>query len=148
MEDVNQRISEILSDPQSMQQIQSLMSSLGMNSDNQASAQPAGEGATGGMPDLSMLSGLLGSLNGQSALPAATGGAADDTAAQMAMAVSRMAPLMQKMKDDDDSTRLLKALRPLLSMEKQAKLDESLKIMQLMRMMPLMKNSGLLSGIL
>ncbi|WP_099204922.1 hypothetical protein [Scatolibacter rhodanostii] len=156
MDDISGRLSEILSDPQSMQQIQSLMSSLGQSGAT-AADQPAGEGSytgtSGGMPDMSVLSSLLSSMNGQqaNALPGVasqTGDAGMADASQMMATVSQLAPLMQKMREDDDSSRLLRSLRPLLSADRQQKLDESLKIMQLMRLMPMMKNSGFLSGLL
>lgn len=154
MDDINDRLSEILSNPDSMRQIQSLMSSLGTGTAGAAPAQPAGEGAypatgTGGLPDMSMLSNLLNSMGGSAQqTPPATGTNSDADGAQVMAAISQMAPLMQKMREDDDSTRLLRALRPMLSHEKQTKLDESLKIMQLLRLMPMMKNSGILSGLL
>lgn len=155
MDDISAKLNEILSNPQSMQQIQSMMSSLG-GSESTATqtpqpAQVAQQAQGGGLPDMSMLSSLLGSMGSQQgAVSTQTEEVADSgfDAAQMMSAVSKMAPLMGKMKEEDDSTRLLRSLRPLLSNERQQKLDESLKIMQLMRLMPMMKNSGFLSGLL
>ena len=42
-----------------------------------------------------------------------------------------------------DSTRLLRALRPMLSERRRQKLDQALKLLQFMRVLPLLKSSGL-----
>lgn len=192
MDDISAKLNEILSDPQSMQQIQNIMGSLGMNQEqnsggNNAIPQPATGGMpdlsalngilgsmggtgqnqsggasvpnTGGMPDLSALSGLLGSMGGMGgntntapasapAAPSPMGG--DDAAntAQMMATISRIAPMLRKANEEDDSTRFLRALRPLLGEARRKKLDESIKMMQMMRMLPLLKSSGVLSGLL
>ena len=52
------------------------------------------------------------------------------------------------MNQEDDATRLLRALRPLLSQARQKKVDEALKILQMLRLLPLLKESGVLSGLL
>ncbi len=62
--------------------------------------------------------------------------------------VTRLAPMLSAVRQEDDSTRLLRALRPLLGEERQKKLDEAIRILQMMRMLPLLRQSGLLSGIL
>ncbi len=58
--------------------------------------------------------------------------------------VMKIAPLLSNMKQEDDSTRFLRALRPLLSSGRQTKLDEAEKILQLMRMLPLLRSQGIL----
>ncbi len=57
--------------------------------------------------------------------------------------------LMQKMKGfqpDDDNTRFLLALRPLLGEEKQNKIDRAVKVLRLLNLLPLISESGLLGG--
>lgn len=49
---------------------------------------------------------------------------------------------------DDQRTALLKALKPMLSEERQQKADEAIKILKIIRLIPLLRESGLLSGIL
>ncbi len=56
--------------------------------------------------------------------------------------------LMGKMREDNDSIRLLKALRPLLSPSRQQKLDGAVKINRLFSLLPLLKESDLLSRLL
>jgi hypothetical protein len=46
-------------------------------------------------------------------------------------------------KGDDDETRLLLALRPFLSEERQKKLDESIKILKIIKLFPLLSKSGI-----
>jgi hypothetical protein len=65
----------------------------------------------------------------------------DSDALQM---ITKVAPLLSSFRQEDDSTRFLRALRPLLGEDRQKKLDEAVKILQMMRMLPLLKNSGIL----
>lgn len=52
------------------------------------------------------------------------------------------------MSGDDQRTALLKALKPMLSEERQQKADEAIKIMKIIRLIPLLRESGLLGGLL
>ena len=61
----------------------------------------------------------------------------------MMNALARFAPMMSRFSEDDDVSRLLNALRPFLSEEKQLKLDKATRLMKLVRMIPLIKDSGL-----
>ena len=58
-------------------------------------------------------------------------------------AITRLAPVMGSFSEDDDVSRLLGALRPFLSEEKQQKLDRAQRLMKLVRIIPLIKDSGL-----
>lgn len=156
MDDLSQQISQILSDPASMQQLQSVISSLGItppaeNSSPPSPANQPADQAAGTGPDLSALAGALNALGGlgagqkdqqQSAL-AGLGGSP-----QMLSMVTKLAPLLGQINQEDDSTRLLRALRPLLGPERQKKVDEAMKILQMMRLLPLLKESGVFSGLL
>ena len=153
MEDLSQQISQILSDPASMQQLQNVISSLGAtppagNNISQPAPAPSQQPAANG-PDLSALAGALGALGGgqqaNNAL-ASLGGLGDN--AQMLGMVGKLAPLLGQAGREDDSTRLLRALRPLLGAERQKKVDEALRILQMMRLLPLLKESGVFSGLL
>ena len=62
--------------------------------------------------------------------------------------LSALGPLLAMGQQEDDSTRLLMALRPMLSAEKQDKLDKALKMLKLMRMIPFIKDSGILSSLI
>ncbi len=58
--------------------------------------------------------------------------------------VMKMVPLLSSINKDDDSTRLLHALKPFLASERKKKLDEAIKMMQLLKLLPLIKGSGIL----
>lgn len=158
MEDLSQQISNILSDPNSMQQIQNMISSLGLGDSGQQKQQaPASQPAAGNTntPDLSALAGVLGSLgnqqgNSQQSQPQSALANLGDLGnnAQMLGMLTKLAPLLSQVNQEDDSTRLLHALRPLLGAERQKKVDEALRILQMMRLLPLLKESGVFSGLL
>lgn len=160
MEDLNQQINQILSDPQSMQQIQSMMNALGLNG-AQNTAETAPPQAPAPAPrspglDPAALAGMLSSLGlggGTQSQPAPApdlglSGALGGLTPQMLQTVTKIAPLLSQVNREDESTQLLRALRPLLGPARQKKLDEAIKILQMMRLLPLLKDSGLFSGLL
>lgn len=174
MDDLAQQLNQILSDPQSMQQIQGIMNSLGMNGGekqegNGASSAPSSppgpsapnrqqnQPASGGL-DPSALTGVLNALgmggnqntpaSQQSALGPLGGTSLGGITPEMLGMVTRLAPLLNQVNREDDSTRLLHALRPLLSPPRQKKVDEAMKILQMMRLLPLLKESGVFSSLL
>ncbi len=163
MDDLSQQINQILSDPQSMQQLQSMASALGIGGQSQSPpSQPAvapanvSNGSTSGF-DVSTLAGMLNALGaaggtagtGRQSAPAPTpSGPVNGITPEALQLVSRIGPLLSQVNREDDSTRLLRALRPLLGAARQKKLDEAIKILQMMRLLPLLKDSGLFSGAL
>lgn len=124
MDDLNEKISRLLSDPNSMAKIQSAMAALGG-----ADAAPSAETAAvptaappppsqatadlplGNLPDLSML--------------------------------TRLAPLMGAFSREDDDTRLLQAIRPYLHGEREQRLDETMKLLRLSKLLPLLQEQGI-----
>lgn len=129
MDDLNQQIAQILGDPQKMQQIQNMAAALGLGGNQPSEPQPA---PTQEQNPLAQV------LSTQSSQPMLN--------ADVLQAVGKLAPLLSQVRQEDDSTRLLRALRPLLSPPRQKKLDEAIKILQMMRLMPLLQRSGL-SGL-
>lgn len=130
MDDLNQQIAQILGDPQKLQQIQSMAAALGLGGNQTSEPQPAPT------QEQNPLSEMLSTQSSQPMLNA-----------DVLQAVGKLAPLLSRVRQEDDSTRLLRALRPLLSPPRQKKLDEAIKILQMMRLMPLLQNGGL-SGLL
>lgn len=57
-----------------------------------------------------------------------------------------LAPLLGSLGKDDQNTALLKALRPYLHGGREKRLDESLKLMQLLKFLPLLQQKGGLFG--
>lgn len=134
MDDLSAAIRDLLQDPQSMAQIQNLAQSLGLN--DAAQAQPSSP------PNNTGSSNAL-----QTLLPAITQtqNAQSDPMISMLM---RAAPLLSAANQEDDATRLLAALRPLLGEARQKKLDEASRILKLLHLLPLLRESGLLQNIL
>lgn len=126
MDDLSAAIRDLLQDPQSMAQIQNLAQSLGLNDQ-----QPAQTNTQNPL---------------QALLPAAVSQTqnADPTLSML----MRAAPLLSKANEEDDASRLLAALRPLLSESRQKKLDNAGRILKLLHLLPLLRESGLLQNIL
>lgn len=126
MDDLSKQLQSLLSDPGVQGQLSGLLASLGQGK-GEAPA-PAAE------PDLGALAELT-----------QGGGGLAPEALSLA---AKLGPLLGKAAREDDAARLLKALRPLLGEARQKKLDEALRILQLLRLLPLLKESGAFSGLL
>ncbi len=59
--------------------------------------------------------------------------------------IAKIAPLLSQVNREDDTTRLLAALRPFLSDEKCRKLDSAKKMIGIMKLLPVLKNEGILN---
>ena len=97
------------------------------------------------------LSALLGALGGGQASPPPAESPSTTLAGINPQALSLMArlgPLLSQANREDDATRLLRALRPLLGEARQKKVDEAIQILQMLRLLPLLKESGVFSGLL
>lgn len=57
--------------------------------------------------------------------------------------VMKLTPILSSMQKDDKHTKFLKALKPLLSAERQEKLNSCEKILKLIKILPFLKNEGL-----
>lgn len=105
MDDLSEKLSGILSDPEAMRDIAALASQLGVDSSG---------------------------LHSEPAPPPPK-----DAAASQLMA---LAPMLGSLRQDDDTTRLLDAIRPFLSAERQEKLDKAKRLIKVMKLMPLLKD--------
>lgn len=137
MDDISAAIRSVLNDPQSMAQIQNIMQSLGAND----AGQSGGQNAPGPAPAQNAPNGAGNAL--QSLLPAL--GSANDN--PMMTMLLRTAPLLASANQEDDATRLLAALRPLLGEARRKKLDEAVRILKLLHLLPLLRESGILQNI-
>ena len=177
MDDLAGKLNEILNNPAEMAKFQQMANNLlgQMNTEQQNNApeQPAQQStqqsqsnSTGGI-DFSQLANLLGqqsapaqtpqtnntplgalsSLGGLGNTLGALGGG-NGVSPEMLNTVMKIAPLLGSINQEDDNTRLLHALRPLLKSERQKKLDEAIKIMRMLKFLPLLKEQGILQGIL
>lgn len=84
----------------------------------------------------------LGQKLGLNAAPPAAPAEPPQQNGELAQALTRLAPLMSRT-SDDDTTALLNALRPFLSGERVRRLDQAQRMLRLIRMIPLIKDSGL-----
>ncbi len=120
MEDISRKINEILGDPEMMEQIKGLAGMFGQGSeksDTQAKKpEPQNNNSLSSlnMPDPNMLGTMM-----------------------------KIAPLLQSMGGDDDSIRLLKALKPFLKEERSKRIDGAIKMLGFMKILPLLKSSGI-----
>lgn len=92
--------------------------------------------------DISKLKGVASELlSGQSSL-------SDSKPQESPQSTPDLFSLMGKLSSDDERTAFLKSLRPLLSEARQKKTDEAIKILRLLSLLPLLRESGLLNNIL
>lgn len=54
----------------------------------------------------------------------------------------KLMPLLSQMGKDDQNTTLLKALRPYLHGDREKRLDDSVRMMQLLKFLPLLQKGG------
>ena len=127
-----------------------LSSLLGMITGGGPEGEPAGSG--GGGVDFASLLGMLGGIAGggeekppppPSPAPEAAGGLPFDPAL-----LSTLSRAMKALREPDRNIQLLQALRPFLEPERQKKVDEAVKILHLMRLAPLIQESGVLGDLL
>jgi len=57
--------------------------------------------------------------------------------------MSGLMPLLGTLKQEDDTTRLLEAIRPFLSEERREKLDKAKRLLRMMKLLPLLKELNL-----
>lgn len=117
MDDLSGKLMEMLNNPKSMEKIKGLTNLLNINTDQS-------ETLNNEEPDSKAPNAPL--------LPT-------DTINTM----MKIMPILSSMNKEDENTRFLFALRPLLSEKRKRKLDESIKIMQMIRILPLLKNQGI-----
>jgi hypothetical protein len=124
MPDLQEKLNQILSNPEALKQVQSLGQQLGLTSSEppppKSVQMPISAPPTTASPPNNLLNG------------------------DMMKIVSKLAPLMNSANGEDDTTRLLHSLRPFLSHERQEKLDKAEKMLRLIRLVPILKSSGLL----
>ena len=81
-------------------------------------------------------------LSGKSPAPPAPPSAPSGNA-EMMTALSKLAPLMSSAAPNDETTALLNALKPFLSGEKLQRLQSAGRLIRLVRMIPLLRESGM-----
>ena len=107
-DDLSQKLSGILNDPEAMRDIAALAKGLGVDAPGLHKEAP----------------------------PQTVPPKNDDTMTQLLS----LAPMLGSLKQEDDTTRLLDAMRPFLSEERRQKLDKAKRLIKVMKLMPLLKD--------
>ena len=124
MDDLSDKIARLLSSPEGMEKIRTVMSSLGGDA-------PAAIPAAASVP-------AAPAAPAPPAPPAPAGGmGALDPAL-----IGRVMPLLGALNRENDDTRLLQALRPYLHGEREQRLDETMRLLRLTRLLPLLQDDG------
>ena len=61
-------------------------------------------------------------------------------------ALTRLMPLISHLGTDSDDTRLLQSLRPYLHGQRVERLEDSMRLLQLIKLIPLLQQQGVLTG--
>lgn len=62
--------------------------------------------------------------------------------------LGNLGKLSNAISHDDERTALIRALKPMLSEPRQQKAEEAIRILKLLQLLPLLRDSGLLKGLL
>ena len=62
-------------------------------------------------------------------------------------AIMKLGEMLQSMNASDKNTQLLLALKPHLRPENRQKVDNALRLLKIMNILPLLKESGILNGL-
>lgn len=150
MDDLMNKLQNVLNDEESMNQIKELANMLtaempqnDQNSQNAASSPIQSGGTQNGQNNMPDISALLQGLVGGGQQPAPSPNALPNFDMTKIM---KLGQIMQSANKNDKNIDLLLALRPLLKEENQAKIDRLVKIFRLFAMYPALKESGLLGG--
>lgn len=128
MDDLNSQINQILNDPQSMAMLQNMAKNLGLNQNSNQIQQNNSE--NGPKLDLSQLASVFGQQNSNNSSPPPF---------DMGM-IMQVQNAMQMFSAGNKNVDLLRSLRPLLSARRQKKIDDAIRLLQLFKMLPLLKN--------
>ena len=109
MDDISQKLSAILNDPEGMEKIKTLAENMLGGSEPQKQEGPL-----------------------------------DDLGIDM-ITLTKMVNMLKNKREESDRIKLLLALRPHLSEEKQQKVDTAVKILKLLDIAPLFKEMGILN---
>ena len=120
MEDLSEKLTQLLSSPEGMSKIQSAMAALGGMMEESAPSPPPSSAPTPtpSLPDMGV----------------------DMTT------LSKILPLLGHLNQENEDTRLLAALRPYLHGQRAERLEESMRMMKLMKLLPLLTEGGIARG--
>ncbi len=94
--------------------------------------------------DINQLKSVAGAVLGQNE----ASGNGENRSADTAALIKNISRLTGGLREEDDRIALMKALKPLLSESKRHKADDAIKLLRLIQMVPLLRDSGFLKEIL
>ena len=121
MEDLTEKITDILGDPEMMSTIKNISGLLGSSEKEDNEKENESSGASGSDDS-----------SGFSFSP------------EMMQMVLKLMPILASIKKEDKYTKFLEALKPLLSEKRRKKLDGSSQILKIIRIVPMLKDQGIL----
>ena len=164
MDDLSSTISQILNDPAKMEQLKQVAQAMGItppDAPGQAPSPPVNNGpapsaGNGTGPDIaSILSALSGAANGNGGgasmgqNPAGNNSNNSSSSGGFNLGMlAKIQEILSSFNSDDKNTQLLRALKPHISESRAGRIDDAVRIMQLIRAWPAVKDSGLLNNIL
>lgn len=129
MSDLTSQINQVLSNPEMLEQIKALSGLLGQSSAPQGVPKEFSNSDSSNVnvpqPKPQSPLDLLGADGLQTAM--------------------RFMPILSELKKDDETTQLLRAIKPFLSPPRQDKLEEAVRLLRIIRILPLLKNQGLMN---
>jgi len=114
MDSINDLLGSVLNNPDSMQKLRETARQLGLDT---SESSPSGEE--------------------QTALSANT----SDSLSGLNATINKLVPLLGKLNEEDDMSRLIHALKPYLSGARLKRAEEADRIVSIMRVIPLLKQS-------
>lgn len=112
-DELSKKLDNLLNSPDGLDKIQNMMAALGISPEALNTAPPDPNPAPAPATPMPELDGLL-----------------------------KLMPLLSQMGRDDQNTTLLKALRPYLHGDRGKRLDDSVRMMQLLKFLPLLQKGG------
>ena len=123
MDDLAQKLSDLLSSPDGIQKLQAAAASLNTLKGNNSEAQSSAVPVSAGKPPKTDIG---------------------DFAGGDIETLSKLMPLISNFKKDDQDTMLLKSIRPYLKDDRRKRLDDAIKVMHMLKALPLLKDKGVL----
>lgn len=160
MQDIMSKLQEILSTKEGQNQLNSIASMLNPNGggnqnstpppQNSQNTEPPENNSQGQGFDLSSLASMFSNMNSTSEQPTQS---QEDTSSgglpniDMNLLMS-LQSAFSSMGSNDKNSQLLLALKPHFSEKRQEKVDKAMKIMNLISLWPILKDSGVLKGFI
>lgn len=136
MDNLQELLGSVLSDPEAMSKIRSLGKELGLSSDTDSA-----ENVKPNTPDLSSLASLLSNnVQSNTVKPSSASGGISP---EILSSVTKLMPLFTSFSEEDETTALLNSLRPFLSPQRRKRLDDAGKMLRVMKILPKLRSTGL-----